>query len=784
MDKLKYVKIENEDGSLSDNIPLGVDAENVDVTSAGSQNLADYISVNDGKINSINSQIDDLQDNNTSLSNQIKSLSSGSPKGSYATVSALKSANPETGVYVIQENGHLYSWTKNGNDAIDLGVYQAIEPSNNSIYPKHMQWDYKRQLIPGGLIKIRGNTVTIPSILYVKTPNTAGWGSECRVENYPNDYPNGKFEFTTDDLTRIYFDYNAYDEGLNPFIVKTKGTRVDQEDNRYVLMLTKRLYGGRDCISLYGLDVGITTDELNDNIVTESKMALPGIPKSLVPEGLINFKDNVISLPQFTYFKPGTNGISIKANNYSEDYPDGTFTFKITSPHNPTRLYFDTEAANNGTNPWIFLQNNGIVTQNGDRYKLIFLTKWNGFQCPYGVKSNVTIEDNSITYNKLDLFNEREQELLLPDKIWTLDNNKYRIYKKSILLSPRNDRYCDVSLLSSKGNDLPYTDYIHDKIDINPQDLGEELRFGISSDLYKSDGAMFYKNVQIINTKSSELGNKSMNWIMFGDSLTAGGIPMWAQTFGNNYGLTLTSKGTKSGNGTHEGRSSYCFAHYIGYMTVLSADNSKPSEDLPFLKLATQQDKNEHPTWCFTKTNSKREKSYQDIIEEGGDTEQDFYIFDFEYYITQQSYEDINTVILSLGTNDWWQFGDDAINVIDLAYNIMSSQIWKYNSSIKIGVIPMLARGTSASLGTFDIDTSVTSRIGMQMDVLRNKYSNIDIIGSWMSHSGEVNFPYNESSELDYGVKVGYQTDSVHPTQEGYKEIGMNLMYYLASNLN
>lgn len=76
MDKLKYVKIENEDGSLSDNIPLGVDAENVDVTSAGgSQNLADYISVNDGKINSINSQIDDLQDSDTSLSNQIKSLS-------------------------------------------------------------------------------------------------------------------------------------------------------------------------------------------------------------------------------------------------------------------------------------------------------------------------------------------------------------------------------------------------------------------------------------------------------------------------------------------------------------------------------------------------------------------------------------------------------------------------------------------------------------------------------------------------------------------------------------
>ena len=127
MDKLKYVKIENEDGSLSDNIPLGVDAENVDVTSEkNSQNLADYINENDGKINSINLQINDLQDKDISLSNQIKSLSSGSPKGSYETVSALKSANPETGVYVIQEDGHIYSWTKNSSDAIDLGLYQAV----------------------------------------------------------------------------------------------------------------------------------------------------------------------------------------------------------------------------------------------------------------------------------------------------------------------------------------------------------------------------------------------------------------------------------------------------------------------------------------------------------------------------------------------------------------------------------------------------------------------------------------------------------------------------------
>lgn len=35
MDKLKYIKIENAQGELSDSIPLSVDASNVEVTSAG-----------------------------------------------------------------------------------------------------------------------------------------------------------------------------------------------------------------------------------------------------------------------------------------------------------------------------------------------------------------------------------------------------------------------------------------------------------------------------------------------------------------------------------------------------------------------------------------------------------------------------------------------------------------------------------------------------------------------------------------------------------------------------
>lgn len=44
-------------------------------------------------------------------------------KGAYNNISDLINANPESGIYIINENGHIYEWTKDGTDTIDLGYY-------------------------------------------------------------------------------------------------------------------------------------------------------------------------------------------------------------------------------------------------------------------------------------------------------------------------------------------------------------------------------------------------------------------------------------------------------------------------------------------------------------------------------------------------------------------------------------------------------------------------------------------------------------------------------------
>ena len=134
MDKLKYIKLENPDGSYSDSIPLSVDASHIDINSSSSfSNLGAYIGGNDINIENLQKQTAINTNNINSTRSIIETLTDGSPKGSYSTVTALVNANPNTGIYIITENGHIYSWTRDGSTATDLGLYQAISLANKSV---------------------------------------------------------------------------------------------------------------------------------------------------------------------------------------------------------------------------------------------------------------------------------------------------------------------------------------------------------------------------------------------------------------------------------------------------------------------------------------------------------------------------------------------------------------------------------------------------------------------------------------------------------------------------
>lgn len=120
-----------------------------------------------------------INDNFSFLASQINNFN-GSPKGTYATLSALQTAYPNgaVGVYVITADGKWYYW--NGNVWTAGGVYQSQGISDKSITPRQLAdnvsrvvnmsdsvfgYDYEKIILPAfeiGAINASGANASNP----------------------------------------------------------------------------------------------------------------------------------------------------------------------------------------------------------------------------------------------------------------------------------------------------------------------------------------------------------------------------------------------------------------------------------------------------------------------------------------------------------------------------------------------------------------------------------------------------------------------------------------------
>ena len=157
MEKLKYIKIEDEEGNLSDNVPIGANAENIDMANGNNletelaninQDLDNKnISINNlqnkdielnekinNNTNSLQNKINSLDEknnsNNNNLQNQINSLASGSPY----TANSIDEMTDTTRIYVNTTDGHWYYYSQDSWN--DGGVYQATEIADGTITPR------------------------------------------------------------------------------------------------------------------------------------------------------------------------------------------------------------------------------------------------------------------------------------------------------------------------------------------------------------------------------------------------------------------------------------------------------------------------------------------------------------------------------------------------------------------------------------------------------------------------------------------------------------------------
>ena len=150
--------------------------------------------------------------------------------------------------------------------------------------------------------------------------------------------------------------------------------------------------------------------------------------------------------------------------------------------------------------------------------------------------------------------------------------------------------------------------------------------------------------------------------------------------------------------------------------------------------------------------------------------------FDFSYYMTQQSYTNVDYVFINLGTNDTGDpdaYGSAVAEIIE--------SIKAYNSNIKIGVwlCPPRSYLGNGSL----VDSIRPIRICQKaIDLFdRQETSKIYLVPVYFNVDPYHDFPYEEvpvsADNSDFTMLVA--TDKVHPALPGYQKIADVIYCYI-----
>ena len=444
--------------------------------------------------------------------------------------------------------------------------------------------------------------------------------------------------------------------------------------------------------------------------------------------------------------------------------------------------------------------NVGLFSLVEGEYKDI-LPKWSFQDLSEDVQSLITkqaIENNTVTYEKLDnelkgkideigvnTLDVLDYDMLLPNKIFMINEESLRLYKKNIIVNADNIRDLELSVTSYSDDDFwnnskqPYVEYINDKIELNSENImGNKIKFNLVGNNLKT---RLGKEVEVVSRSKSEVSGKSVIVNMFGDSTSQNGLTYSVNKLLSHY-VTRKLIGTKTINGAPaEARGGWLYQQYIGYRTTYSNDDKPITEsDFPnFLKVATDDDKANKGDWCFTRTGSNREKTYNEIVAEKGNTSQNFYIFDYAHYLQLNSFEAPTFVTLGMGINDYWKYPDDATELCERALNIIIKQIHEASPATKFIIQPFPTKGsndvkTEWFKKCLELETYFRDTVGVD----------IEIVAEHLSQNKDLFFPTTITKLNEKVANKEMINDEIHTTYEGYSEGARPIVYCMLNKID
>lgn len=490
-----------------------------------------------------------------------------------------------------------------------------------------------------------------------------------------------------------------------------------------------------------------------------------------------------------------TNGYILYSGKFSAINTSSNSTIDTTNPTYVRYLTYNTETSELSLKETL----SNKYTRNSVLLGYVFNYTFYGFN---SISENITIinAQGQIVDNNQTEFDEQKQRALLPNTLFFLENRPLPIYKDSVFSNPKQGLEKVRTWIDTNNADIVkrYVS-VTEQVLLNPVDLSSTIKFVYARESMAN--MRYHKTIACEKAPQSNL-SRSFNMLCFGDSLTQDSMPWTLKNKLESLGASVTSVGTFSSSETphelpSEGRGWWNYRSFIGkdnqsggvvHTRSPGGKTSTAKFENPFLKLATNQDKTDHPSWCFRFTGSIKELSYADDPDKTGN----FYIFDFDWYKTQHSVVNPDFITIALSTNDInldreVYSAAEVMQFMQLGLEIMVKQIHKVLPSVPIGVVPCPAwSATVDGYTTFANETAKWVELCIkQVEVLRTTHSNIEIVPVYLHMNRDMGYPIVNDVPLssDSDIQVGNIVDWVHFDQAGRDQYVEPVCAWLANSI-
>jgi lysophospholipase L1-like esterase len=665
----------------------------------------------------------------TYVDTQVQAVASGSPKGTYATLTALQTAFPtgNTNIYLVTADGKWYYW--NGSAWTAGGVYQATGLSPSSVLRDHVE-DLVLSMYP-----FQPRATFVDGAGFYRTGIK---GSVNFLEIYGAD-PSKKYSITS--LYRANGANSQYlievSEVTDSAIVKVvcqfnmNGyTELGGVEKHYLLEANASGISGVAYMDWSKITLGhgywgmfYTKTGLDKRVCSNIRAGVP-------------FSQNATA---FGILRDVFSRIDLFGADSNEKYYISET--KRNFFYSPNSTYLHVIRIKRKSDNAIVCELNDITSNIDESVTYVDLTAYSNS----GIRARVWLNWANIPSGSSTLYTYSQAalsqtcykdivEISLPSKVYATIGQEFNVYFDNIIRCDDLKNYqIDVGGLA-KGSQLEECWRI-------VPDVAENLNLIIS--VYKNDTDLVASRTTTITAKANTAGT-AKKAIFIGDSLTDAGT--YTQEL-LNLKPNLTLLGTRgSGTNKHEGRAGWNTDDFVNKSTYNSMSNA-----------------------FYNSTTSR---------------------FDFAYYMAQQSYSSTDYVCIELGINDMGRGLTVAQTIANL--NTMIDSIKAYNSAIKIGIALTTPPAYSQD-GWGRQNLSGTTRRGQKkrnFDLVKSMITtfeprsaeNIFVVPININLDTINNFPYEQKQvNARNTTLVSRCLENVHPATSGYMQIADSIYNWLNS---